>query len=959
MIQRKLSRRKSTQSSRGIFSRKPTKKADSQSIISSNSVLADDRASVATGKGKEQEKYSLDENPPPRAMFPARSIIPDPLNELPSWYTQAAEDSSITTNQYRSRYPMHNPVGPRWYKNWHLHPSTLENRPPSFFSPSFPPMATNNDRNQDSKIPGPSRTPSGSPLPTPNSSQTRIHDVRARSRKASLTAHDTVDMLDVTDPWGTNWHHQSPYDLGGDRPNPDTASEVPVSNRHRRMSMTTGSRHKSTVPSPLSQSTSAVNLQAATAPAHIPTRESRNRKPFEDLFSGPQENGHASKRASEPPPLLSAPVQPLKRGSTTGPSLLSPSLSDKKEKRGSILGRLAKRFSVMRKPDRNRSSATVAGSDTHSIMNGRPSIDTLPVSPIRSTPSPQKPSLHHAKSSDGSRRVAPPSLPSEPPTPLVETPPNDVDVTSISSFDEPYHIGKLTIANPDEPAPPTPAEDIVPLPPLPSEAAFGGGHLNGILDHRLSTILSVDAPGTSPSPPLPELPPVTPSVVATKLFAEPSLPPTPEGTRPPTPVEAPPPAPAPAPGSPTLSNGTHARNALSYAMSPSSLASLPSTDDLPLSRASMLVEPPTPHAPAMLIPAQSHAPPMPSPEQVLQSNGAHRDRDPSPSKRDSQKVKSSSSSTKSRRTETFKLIRSASGNVQPVGESIIVEGEHWEVVADAKKEEKKSRKERSKSSDTEAAPSRRESKRVERERGSTDDASDKKSRDRHRKSVNGRSGSDHAGRSSTYSEADTIRQSTAERRKSSTKERRESKGDVVRSTQTPVAPPTHSKSMSGSSATRRERRTSSTAKEAWDLERLWKGRSMMYGPDGTTVVSTRPTIGSDSRPSTIMSPDLHRAMSIPSTPTSSYEQIPIPSSHQLQSTKSTTTRTDHKLYRSFPDSVPFPSNRSSNNPLPEPPRLSLYTAAPLPPSIASSGDGPSSSDYWTKYAGVATTSTNH
>ncbi|THH33488.1 hypothetical protein EUX98_g685 [Antrodiella citrinella] len=841
VAQRKLSRGKSMQSTRGLFSRKTIKKADSQILtqtLSSSTVVGDDRASIATSKGKELERHSLEDNHvPPRPIFAVRSIIPDPLNELPAWYTQAAEGGPITVPQFRSKYPMHNPIGPR----------------------------------------------------------------------------------------------------------------------------------------------------------------------------------------------------------CTGPSLASS--AEKKEKRGSILGRLAKRFSVMRKPDQNRSSAKVGSIDNRSIMNGRPSIDTLPAAPSRSTPSPQKPSLHHAKSSDVSHRIQPPVLLDEPPTPLSATLPKDN--TSLSSFEEPYPIGKLTIANPDEPAPPTPAEDIVPLPPLPppetgvvADSGTWTEHLNGVLgipissspsqmelpdtplQHRLSTILSEDAPGTSPSPPLPELPPVTPSIVA-RVITEPSLPPTPEGTRPPTPEPRPvsytpatpksrPMSHTPAtpesrpisrtPASPAMSNGTQARNALSYAMSPSSLSvfhsSLPSIDDLPLSRASLVVEPPTPHAPVLLIPAQAHASPMPSPEQVLQSNGdSPTQRDPSPSKRDSGRVKGSSSSTKSRRTETFKLIRSSSGNVHTVGESIMVEGEHWEVVAD----EKKSRKERSKSSEGEATPSKKEKESKKAERIASDDASDKKMRDRHRKSVNDKPNSDHAGRSSTYSE-DTVRQSTSERRRSTTKERnRDSNGDVVRSTQTPVTPPMPSKSTS----TRRERRTSSSttrpssefqsaadinalkAKEAWDLERMWKGRSMVYGPDGTTVISNRPTIGSDSRPSTIMSHDLHRATSIPSvgdlqrastmpashgsshtyfmvqTPTngaSSYEQIPVP----VQPTKSTTTRNDYTLYRSFTDSVPFPTNSQAGalpNPLPDPPRLSVYTAAPLPPSLVGSGDGPSSSEYWTKYAGVSTT--NH
>lgn len=63
---------------------------------------------------------------------------------------------------------------------------------------------------------GTSGTPSHSPLPTPDSSQTRVADSgKPRSRKTSQTTPDNVDLLDVTDPWGTNWHHQSPYDVFG------------------------------------------------------------------------------------------------------------------------------------------------------------------------------------------------------------------------------------------------------------------------------------------------------------------------------------------------------------------------------------------------------------------------------------------------------------------------------------------------------------------------------------------------------------------------------------------------------------------------------------------------------------------------------------------------------------------------------------------------------------------------
>ena len=159
---------------------------------------------------------------------PNRSIIPESLKELPSWYQTEGELAAATTRQFRGRYPIHNPVGPRFYRNVHLLPP---NRPASVFSPSFPPMST-----EPVSTTTPSRTPSGTPLPTPSSSETRIPDPsgKGRTRKISNAAPDTVDLLDASDPHGTNWHHESPYDglgLSGDRnPTPTDVPDVRDSN---------------------------------------------------------------------------------------------------------------------------------------------------------------------------------------------------------------------------------------------------------------------------------------------------------------------------------------------------------------------------------------------------------------------------------------------------------------------------------------------------------------------------------------------------------------------------------------------------------------------------------------------------------------------------------------------------------------------------------------------------------
>lgn len=169
------------------------------------------------GKAREIEERPMFEDERPTVesghSFQQASVIPD---AGPHLWEDRPPPSSTT---FKTRYTIHNPLGPRWYKNYHLIPPQSRLPSSSSFSPSFPPMGATSGlgRAEDAgRKPGPSRTPSGSPLPTPNSSQTRITDGAPgmRSRKVSQTAHDGVDLLDGTDPWGTNWHHQSPYDIG-------------------------------------------------------------------------------------------------------------------------------------------------------------------------------------------------------------------------------------------------------------------------------------------------------------------------------------------------------------------------------------------------------------------------------------------------------------------------------------------------------------------------------------------------------------------------------------------------------------------------------------------------------------------------------------------------------------------------------------------------------------------------
>ncbi|KAF9040407.1 hypothetical protein BDZ89DRAFT_346113 [Hymenopellis radicata] len=378
----------------------------------------------------------------------SRSIIPEALNELPAWYPK--DDSA-----FRMRYNLHNPVGPRRYYNHHLIPPSHKkpsSRPPSIFSPSFPPMATSSQDSEDlTRLPGPSRTPSNSPLPTPSSSQACRDVGKPRSRKTSQTAHDGVDLLDVSDPWGTNWHHQSPYDVGL------TAGTVTIDvqengQRPRHTSMTTRETRRRTVtPSPLSQSTSAVHLSPNPDGARIPRKLSKRRTSALGIFG----NSDSKDRST-----LSAPSTPLDDtgsdskhmglivpSSAPPSSYKSPSVMTKKERRGSVLGRLVKKFSILRRPQHDKNE----------------SLGDAAMVVLRSE-SPEK---------SPQRRVPPPSIespspvPDEPPTPPTPEPePVPTSRVSISSIEQPFSMGKLTIANPDAPDSDasTPQQRHIPLP---------------------------------------------------------------------------------------------------------------------------------------------------------------------------------------------------------------------------------------------------------------------------------------------------------------------------------------------------------------------------------------------------------------------------------------------------------------------------------------------------------------
>lgn len=220
ILERKLSKRKSN-SGTSVWSRKSVKRSTTAPPVNPNPHDLPSVPSTSTmpeSYSRSQSAQSsdrTDRRDAPR-LTPSRSLIADP-RENPTW-VQNGPWAAVPLPTLKANYPLHNPLGPRWYKNHHLIPPSQKKpsmRPPTFFSPSFPPMHTSSSPEHVDDDTGSSRPASNSPLPTPTSSQTRVGEGgRPRSRKTSQTAPDNVDLLDVTDPWGTPWHHQSPYDIG-------------------------------------------------------------------------------------------------------------------------------------------------------------------------------------------------------------------------------------------------------------------------------------------------------------------------------------------------------------------------------------------------------------------------------------------------------------------------------------------------------------------------------------------------------------------------------------------------------------------------------------------------------------------------------------------------------------------------------------------------------------------------
>jgi hypothetical protein len=169
------------------------------------------------------------------------------------------------------------------------------------------------------------------------------------------------------------------------------------------------------------------------------------------------------------------------------------------------------------------------------------------------------------------------------------------------------------------------------------------------------------------------------------------------------------------------------------------------------------------------------------------------------------------------------------------------------------------------------------------------------------------------------------------------------------------------------------------AREVWEMDRLWKGRSVAYGVEGPQVVyaqsiadvGSTTSVNGAGHGSTHTSYKLQQSFPFPTTSGvySSPSLAPSPQLQPLQQQQhpqSFAQTMRGALYdfpsgvRSYPDLDSIPSIGSpdstpslpSRNPLPPPPRLTPYRPGPVPASFVEKDDS-ATAEYWKKYAGVS------
>jgi len=801
--------------------------------------------------------------------------------------------------------------------------------------------------------------------------------------------------------------------------------------RTRRASLSAGTgRHKTVTPSPLSQSTSAVHLQLHHPPTldpstiGVPRRLSKRRKPFQGLFgdgtqSQPQS---ATSPTNYSPPTLKK--QSSKRSSTSGSrpsfatyrplvrSQTTQGPTEKKEKRGSILGRIVRKLSIVRKSD-SVIATNRASFQPKRQSQSQPSEPADRNSARMSTSSPEK--NRQSKTIVTSQTTTEPETPADSPVPRKSAHAAETRSSISVDIEAPMTLGKLTIANPDapsttttpakteeplptndvdtlsqhtlrpkvetpqspQPAPEPPREQTplpprrqsqtrnsIPLvqvqsdpqpgpkedddvpPPVPSKSPFFTRlHLASI---PAESVLSL--PGVIPTIPTEG----TPSLTASPLEDRPEPHPLPMSPNPPaTKLRQWPPSPqTPTPAPTRVQSPTNTQE---------------STDDSPLSRASLYVNPGTPYVASSTVKAQA-------------------------AESFSQRLKNSTSS-KSRETETFRLVRSYSGPDPEGQQTFLADGAHWEVEnADQKKKDTNG----SSRSSRHKAPSRDPSgeERHQGKRDSTDDrhhkreSTDERSQrketpeERHhrresrrlesaRERDRDREREDRKSRREKSSRDSYLRQEAREKQRSSQVTPASSSSSApTRTSVTEVyrrsdhANPTRRSTVSSQQSFPREhdherkasvssRPTSEVpsthmlndlrAKEVWEMDRIWKGRSMSINQEGSNVIASPMSTGADLD----RREDFHpNSTTHGSSKTCFVVQTPVQNQHPSGQQNGT----------AFPPGSQPKSNGSHHRaPPPELMPPAQYQFPPLPQSLRALDD-PASREYWAKLARVSAAS---
>jgi hypothetical protein len=816
-------------------------------------------------------------------------------------------------------------------------------------------------------------------------------------------------------------------------------------------------QRRTVTPSPLSQSTIAVHLQAASEPLHSRKLSKRRTPLLTGLFNG-ERSVSASKADSQS--LLVTPsaeehdASPLSKTvsnlpghvqasqNVSGPPSAFKGSEAKREKRGSVLGRLAKRFSVLRKPTQQPGDESFTSARIDPLHNPQASRQPSPEKAQKRVPPPSvdrvSPSSVH--------ELTPPLRTEEPSVPLATSPPQpklqhdnskherrDSDDVSLK-LNASFSVGRLMVANPDIPSSSdtTPVQNNGPLPPVkvgPPKLVESTTNVRDELP-ALPATDPVRRSFTEQVPPQPEhLPPMaTPPKTIPSLSVPPvqlvgisqSASPVPslpskdnrgsqqDSTR--VPVISGPyssshgarsfvKSDASIPKSehrkrrsiegaftqpqnvwpshevssqksekkryskdeeryrgsdrwaskdeerprhsdrrsskeeerPQMfkksSDGHSSERKPAPVIAPAYLAPAISVrDDSQMSRLSTTVNPPTPQQSVESpIPPPSPAPPALPPKQSS-SDGHGKQRTPSPG----------ANPVTARETETFKLVRSPSGNVYTVnGEVLQGGGEQWEVVQATRSRDRSN----SKSRESEQQKPEERGRDSDRERKSRKKREKQSLASKHQyadtpptppeKQIAARPTSlDSASRSQSPQAVIAQRSKSRRREEESSQQAQSTKREPSQKQTRPLERNPSVSARPTSEVPPAADLNALRAKEAWEIERLWKARSMVgMEPDGETPAFL-PGNAIPPQEFTKSGAELSRGKSLHG------------SSH-----------TSYTVQNSF--EIPVPFARPNNNPLPDPPRESTYQPAPLSHPLFDP-NSPRNSDYWSSHGNVST-----